>query len=356
MTVLEDRISNVLANQAEAMAVPEVRPHEQMARVVELQGPPRRSRVLVATAAAALLVAGVAAISQRRTDSPVADAPADATLLRFETPTVLLEAASVEVTVAGESFVPTVDVVVAGDPGTPNEYTTLELTWHQHGVEQRINIYFASDGTNWWADEIRTYDGEANADWIEQRGEFFKSPLGGAYSGDLDLPNLKIRGMRVQAFRRPSACGNAASPLALVADFPVINAPAGSYGATLQVFDTATCESLGVSGFTFSYVSDDQSVAAPAAEQLDIANYPTTKTRVDLDLVSPGATTIHVIAKDEAGSVVGTADMHVTVLPADATVVGAATTPFDTSMPVPAPPLPVSTSPKDINAIPPPER
>ena len=114
---------------------------------------------------------------------------------------MLLEATTVEVTVADRTFVPPSDVVVDGDPGTPNEYTTLELTWHEHGVEQRIYIYFTSDGTNWWADEIRTYDGNIAAEWIEEHGVFFESPLGSAFVGDLDLPNLKIHGMRLEAFR-----------------------------------------------------------------------------------------------------------------------------------------------------------
>jgi hypothetical protein len=319
MTTLEDRIRTVLASQAEAMDAPDAGPVEQLARVTELQTQRRRPRLFLVAAVAGLVVAAGVALANRGTDDTVANTPAAASTFRFETPTVLLEAESVEVTVAHQVFVPPADVEVAGDPGTPNEYTTLELTWHQHNVEQRIYIYFTSDGTNWWANEIRTYDGNSNAEWIEQQGEFFKSALGSAYVGDLNLPNLKIHNMHLEVFRRPSSCENPTGPLALVANFPTIDSPAGGYGATLSVIDTATCTPVPVSAFTFEYTSDNPAVAELATEQLNVPDCPPNLTRVDVDLVSPGATTIHAVARDQVGNVVGTADMHVTVRPNDAT-------------------------------------
>ena len=244
---------------------------------------------------------------------------------------MLLEASSVEVTVADQTFVPAVDVDVSGDPGMPDP--TLELTWHEHGVEQRIFVYFTSDGTSWWADEIRTYDGRANAEWIEQRGEFFKSPLGTAYVGDLDLPNLTIRGMRLEAFRRPAACDNATSPLALIADFPSINEPVTDFAATLQVVDTATCQRQAVGAFTFEYTSDDPTVAALQSPQTIIPGYDPTRTRVELELLAPGDTTIHAIATDQSGAVIGSADMRVHVEPADATGTLDTAVPSPTNLP-----------------------
>jgi hypothetical protein len=321
MTVTEDRIRDVLANQAAAMYVPEAHSDEQLARVTQLPIAPRHSRLLMVTVAAGLLVATGVALAQRRSDSPVADSPAAATPFHFETPTVLLDAASIEVDAAGKTFVPTAaDLRVEGDPGTPNEYTTLELTWHEQGVEQRIYIYFTSDGTDWWANMVNTYDGKPNGDWIEQQGEYFKTPLGQTYVGDLDLPNLKIHGMRLEAFRRSSSCDNPTTPLALVSNFPKIDSGTGGYGVTLSVFDTATCTAVPVSPFTFEYTSDNPAVAAVAAQQLVVVDYPPTLTREDIDLVAPGETTIHAVAKDQAGNVVGTADMHVIVNPADPSV------------------------------------
>jgi hypothetical protein len=333
MTITEDRVRNVLANQAAAMRVPDTNSSDQFARVIEMPTPHRRPRVLVAAAAAALVVAAGVAVSQRNTDTPVTQSPAAAIGFHFETPTVLLDAASVEVTVAGKSFVPPSDVSVEGDPGLGNEYTTLELTWHDQGVEQRISIYFTSDGTNWWANQINTYDGQVSGEWIEQRGEFFKSLLGTAYAGDLDLPNLKIHDMRLEAFRRPSACDSPTGPLALIANFPRIDSFVGGYGATLKLVDTATCQPVAVSGYTFDYQSDDPAIATITSPQPVIPDYPPTLTRVDLALVSPGSTIIHVVAKDLAGTVVGIADMHVTVGPADSTATGDTGVPVPTTMP-----------------------
>jgi hypothetical protein len=328
MTLTEDRIRNVLENQAAAMRVPESTSSDEYARVIESPAPHRRPRLLVVTAAAGLLLAAGFVVAQRRTDDTATEAPAAATGFHFETPSVLLDAAAVEVTVANKTFVPPTDVLVEGDPEFDNN-TTLELTWHDQGVEQRILIYFTSDETNWWANEIRTYDGNSNAEWISEQGEYFKSPLGRAFVGDFYLPNLQIRDMRLEAFRRPSSCDTPTSPLALIADFPKIDSIAGGYGATLKLVDTATCQPVAVSDYTFDYQSDDPTVATLSSTQLDIPDYPPTLTRVDLDLVAPGQTVIHVVATDQAGAVVGTADMHITVRPADATNT------LDTGVPVP---------------------
>jgi hypothetical protein len=332
MTVLEDRIRNVMANQVEAMHVPDATPDEQLARVVALPTARRRPRLLVATAAAGLLIATGFAISQRGTDGSVADSPFGAAGFRFETPVVLLEASSVEVkTALGQTFVPTPDVTVDGDPGMANP--TLELTWHERGIEQRIFIYFTSDGTNWWANEIRTYDGRANAEWNTEQGEFFKSPLGTAYVGNVYLPFLTIQNMRLEAFRRPSACDNPTSPLALVANYPKINAPVADFGATLQVVDTTTCQPLAVSAFTFDYTSDDPAVARLQVPQTIIPDYDPTLTRVELELLAPGETTIHAVATDEAGNVVGSADMQIHVNPGGAPGTNDTAVPVPTSLP-----------------------
>jgi hypothetical protein len=319
MTITEDRVRGVLASQAAAMRVPEATSSDEFARVIELATPRHRPRLLMATAAASLLLAAGVAVAQRRTDHAATGGPAASPAFHFETPTVLLDAASVEVTVADKSFIPPRDVLVEGDPGVGNDYTTLELTWHDQGVEQRIYIYFTSDGTSWWANQINTYDGQVNGEWVEQQGEFFKSPLGSAFAGDLDLPNLKIHDMHLEAFRRPSSCDAPTSSLALIANYPKIDSVVGGYGATLKLVDTTTCQPVAVSGYTFEYQPDDPTVAKLSSEQLNIPDYPPTLTRVDLELVSAGQTAIHVVAKDQAGTIVGTADMHITVRPADET-------------------------------------
>ena len=72
------------------------------------------------------------------------------------------------------------------DPGTAT-YRTLEVTWQEHGTEMRVYLYFAADATHWWVNEIRTYNGRTPGDWITYTGEFFKTPQGVAFHGDLDL-------------------------------------------------------------------------------------------------------------------------------------------------------------------------
>ena len=332
MTDLETRIRMVLRGQAAAMPVPGARPNETTARLVASED--HGWKPWLAAAAAILVLVGGFALLQRQTKPII---PAQATPLHFETPTVLLTASAVEVSVGGRTFAPTSNVEVHSDPGTPNEYTTLELTWHEGDIEQRINIYFASDGTDWWASEIRTYDGQSSGNWVEPiaTGEFFKSPLGTAFTGDFDLSNLHLRGLRLEAFRRPAACDSATTPMVLISDYPVIESSAGAYGASLQVLETDTCRALPVAQFTFEYTSLDPAVAAVSPGEL-IPGYPTTKTRLGLQLGIPGATSIQAVARNVAGDVVGTTTMQVRVnqlaegdapIPTSTTVVVTSTAP-----------------------------
>jgi hypothetical protein len=78
---------------------------------------------------------------------------------------------------------------LTSDPGDRN-YWTLEVEWTEHEVEQRLNMYFGSDGTDWWVDEIRTYDGYDPGEWVYAYGPFFKSPLGEAFEGDVQVDLL----------------------------------------------------------------------------------------------------------------------------------------------------------------------
>ncbi len=312
MTNIEDQIRFVLRSQADAMHVPEARPGEHLAHIVPMPTRRHRARPWIAAAAAiAVVLAGIALVHRRGEPPAAATSP-----FHFETPTVRLDASSVEVVIGDQTFEPTSDVRVDGDPGMPNEHTTLELTWHHRGIEQRIDIYFASDGIDWWANEIRTYNGQTDGDWVEPpaQGEYFKSRLGTAYVGDLDLPNLRIHRMTLEAFLRPAACEAATTPIALIADYPTIDSfSLGGFGASFQLLDTTTCTAIPVGQYTFEYTSEDPTVAAVAVPQLDVPDDPPTKTRLDLQLVAPGATTIHATAKDAAGNVVSTIDVQVTV-------------------------------------------
>lgn len=310
---------------------------------------------LVGAAAAVLLVIGGLTVLQRG-DQPAAGTatvppavsatPAASTTaaetqtgstqrFTFATPTVSLSADSISVIDGDRSFTPT-DAQVHSEP-SGDKHATLEIIWTESGAEQRIFIFFTSDGTNWWAQEIRTYDtSSGEPDWHQPiaTGTFFSSPLGSAFTGDLDLPNLRITGMTLQAFLPPAACEAPTAPVALIAEYPEIVASPGLVGASLQLIDTATCTGIPVANYTFEYTTDDPTIATASAGWPDQGSMPIeattipadqsgppttmqpyfeTRTRASLQLLAPGNTTIHATARDQNGVIVGTADMRVTV-------------------------------------------
>ncbi len=75
------------------------------------------------------------------------------------------------------------------DPGGP-DYWTLEVDWTEHGVDQRLNIYFGSDGTDWWVDEVRTYDGYPQGEWIYYQAPMLRAALGETVLGDVRLEGV----------------------------------------------------------------------------------------------------------------------------------------------------------------------
>jgi hypothetical protein len=77
---------------------------------------------------------------------------------------------------------------IHSDPGSPT-YTTLELTWTERGNPMRFFIYLHADPSHWWSDEMRTYDGQSDGDWLFYRGTYFSAPIGQTFHGDLDLTN-----------------------------------------------------------------------------------------------------------------------------------------------------------------------
>ncbi len=103
---------------------------------------------------------------------------------------------------------------VSSDPGSPN-YTTLEITWQEDGKEMRLYIYFKADGSKWWSEEIRTYNGRDPGDWAYYHGSFFNRPLGATYTGDFSIVSdttsefsgkLYFKNLRLQAFRNLRSC------------------------------------------------------------------------------------------------------------------------------------------------------
>ncbi len=132
--------------------------------------------------------------------------------LGWLTSTVWLTADEVSIVAQGVTFTPAAQAVeVSSDPGDKT-YTTLELTWFEHDVEMRLTMYFHADDQNWWAFEIRTYDGQADGDWITYADAlYFVTPLGQAFTAeDFTIHSesgdqITFKNLQLQAFLPPSA-------------------------------------------------------------------------------------------------------------------------------------------------------
>jgi hypothetical protein len=248
-------------------------------------------------------------------------APAAArTAIDWETSTVSLKADQVKVVAAGRDFTPPAaanQIDVHSDPGTPAPagYTTIELTWQQHGVEMRINIYFAADAQRWWANEIRVYNGKSGtaADWIGFDGRWFDSPLGQSYRGDLHLGRdgaaLDITGLDLQAFVRPKACSGHQTPDALESLYPTIEMglPPGGFGASVRLYDETCALVTDLRAVSFTWSADDPTIVAVAPDTGMTTTATLTGRRV-------GSTVVRVVARDtRTGAVLASTSMTVTV-------------------------------------------
>lgn len=227
---LEDQVTEVLRRQADGI---DVRPRPELgAAMVPLTGSKRSRRRWPIVAVPAAAVVGVVVAVVTNLGSTPADrlvtSPADeetpapkaitttttavdhramsASLFHAVTGHAALESTGVAIEAGGQRFQAHAPIDVHSDPGQPNAYTTLEITWTEHDVEMRLYLYFASDGQDWWATEIRTYNGASPGDWITYTGEFFRTPLGQPFAGDVDLRSddgsgrLQLPGLRLRAF------------------------------------------------------------------------------------------------------------------------------------------------------------
>lgn len=186
--------------------------------VVELTtAHPRRARRRSALVGAVALAAALSAVVALRggVDSTggshrTGPAAGGGNAVHWSTEYVDLSADGFSIDASGQTFTAAgATVQTHSDPGDAT-YQTLELAWTEHGRTMLFNLYFQSDGTDWWAFEMRTYNGLAGdaADWVTFRGDHFRTPLGEAYTGDVDLTateggitsHLVLHGLRLQAF------------------------------------------------------------------------------------------------------------------------------------------------------------
>jgi hypothetical protein len=281
---------------------------------------------VVLLGAVAISLAGRGAPSTVRTGSNGGDdststtsAPPAAPAIDWSTSTVSMTADQLTITANGQDFTPPTaadQVDVHSDPGNapPSGYTTLEITWQQHGVEMRMNIYFSSDAQKWWADQIRIYNGKpgGSADWITFDGHWFETPLGQSYAGDLHLTkdggSLDIKGLNLQGFLRPKACAEHQTPDALESLYTTIDmGMPGGFGAGVRLYDSTCTPVTNLSGVSFTWTPTDPTVVTVTA-RADQPGY------ADLTAEKDGSTVVQVVARDTAtGAVLATTAVPVKV-------------------------------------------
>jgi hypothetical protein len=136
---------------------------------------------------------GVGAFLSRPITAPKTEPtlPADAAnLVDWRTDVVELTATSLVIDANGKRFFGAARPRLSSDPGDPRHWT-LEATWPEQGVEQRLTFVFAGDGAAWWIDDVQAYDGAKDAKWVDLMPDPTaptpKTPLGTTFQGDLDL-------------------------------------------------------------------------------------------------------------------------------------------------------------------------
>lgn len=356
-TDLEDQVANSLNRQADSIEPPNLTASDLIARHSSpdssgVPPTPLRRRPLLAAAAAVLVITGLAAVGTRlnagpepvstaepaptaapptsTASDPPGPAPAPTPALRFGSPLIKFTADEVWVDQGGEVFRPVtgVEQFVEGiwrdsngvdnpgiqpDPSDPRSSTSLDLTWTEHGHEMRINMYFESDGTDWWASEVSTYDPSAvpEPDWLRQEGEFFRSPIDTPFEGNVDLGPLHLRGLKLLALPTPEPCLNPTSPIALIHDAGFsANAVEGGE-AFVTAIDTATCEPIAAERFDFTVSSDDAAFADAEFLPSDPGDAIGMR-RLKFAISDTSPVSLHVTATDrQSGTTVAEADLAI---------------------------------------------
>ena len=323
---LEPALRMLFDRQARAIEVPALEPDDLVTGGMSRGQPsPGALRVAIIAVAALVPLFAVGLFALRSDDStvragnepntpetPTVTAVASRATFVADTRRVAMSASAVTIEAGGVVFTPVEPVTIHSDPGTWNEYTTLELEWPQHGVDMRLYIYFSSDGTDWWSNEIRTYDGSREGEWITYTGEFFRSALGAPFSGNLNVAasdhgvdaKLQITDLVLEAFRRPDACQTKASPFALEPDIDaleVTGVPQG-YGLGVTLLDTSTCTvSASASDVRYMWRAGASDVVAVTANGA----------HAQLNVKQPYETLLTVVAVDTSGRELATTEIRV---------------------------------------------
>jgi hypothetical protein len=163
---------------------------------------------------ATMALTSATTVAQTPSASPTPDetAPPSDGAVTWDSGAASFEADSYQIHVGDTVLTGSGPAEIHSDPGDPT-YRTLEIVWHEQGVEQRMNLYFAADAEDWWVTEVRTYDGAVDGEWInywavgQPPREMFRTPRGESFEGDVLLVGfgrvpavLEIVGLRLTAF------------------------------------------------------------------------------------------------------------------------------------------------------------
>lgn len=134
---------------------------------------------------------------------------------------VTFEAADFTIETAGRTFKPRRTVWTSGYHDayrTVGDYprdAELESHWRAQGTHMRLRFELRTDGTDWWIQRIRTYDGTGQPEYLSYGGlkERTRTPIGEAFQGSLTaratggqrtrlVPDARVRieDMRLEAF------------------------------------------------------------------------------------------------------------------------------------------------------------
>ena len=147
------------------------------------------------------------------------------TSLNWNTGHVSLTADNFYLVANGQRFSePFTNLSLTSDAPTADgdNYTTLEATWTENGLPMRLSMYFKHDGTDWWSNELRIYNGENPGDWIyfqrnvgeteaaqQKAGAFFTTRLTDSFASTgttefttsaSGIGQLVFENLRLQAF------------------------------------------------------------------------------------------------------------------------------------------------------------
>jgi hypothetical protein len=336
---LESRLSELFDRQAAGIDTA-VRGWDDAPMVgVDELAPRRHSRprsalvAAVAVAAAVLVVVAVIGAAPTRDAVRVGGRPGTTAPVHFQTPQVRLDASALNIQANGQTFTAAgAEVGVHSDPGYA-AYQTLELEWHEHGVPMRLYFYFAADAHDWWVTSLTTYNGRSQPDSIEYRGPFFRTPLGSAFSGDVDLApsgaqlgaHVHITNLRLQPFLPPAACATQTGVYAIVSnegtEISLDARPGAGFDDTVTLYDRATCLPVSTPGrFAYSFTSSAPGVVSVVGQGCDPQGLPVgycdTHVYLSLTAHAPGTAIVHVDAVDAHSlAVVAQLDVPVTAKP-----------------------------------------